>query len=356
MPTISVIMPVYNTAAYLPRALEAIARQTFRDFEVLCVDNGSTDDSLAVLRAFCAKDARFYALSIPKKGVAAARNAGLAAAQGTYFMFCDSDDWYEPDLCETLLNALREADADLSGCLPRFAFENDAARRHLKEGRRLASRYYGLPFRGVRAMTTFARLHTNVLLWNKLWRASIIREHGLAFPEGMDHEDDAFWYCYSFYARKLCFVPRRLYHYTIRGDSTMERYYQKKPANIDDRFRSIHFVCAHMKAHGLLDTYRADFAQMFREQAGMGLRLREPAERPAVIAREAAWLARETGLTLFHDGRHLFCGDPDAVDISRWRRFKDFCLSRFSWNWRTRAVHHQRLRDARAAACLRKKS
>lgn len=92
-PAVSVILPVYNTEKYLPRCLDSLLGQTFSDFEILAVDNGSTDGSAAILHKYAQKDSRVRVLSSRPGDVGAARNAGLKAARGRYVMFCDSDDW-----------------------------------------------------------------------------------------------------------------------------------------------------------------------------------------------------------------------------------------------------------------------
>ena len=102
MTAISIIVPVYNAEKTLPRCIDSILAQTFTDYELILVDDGSSDGSLSVCSAYAARDSRIRVLHQENAGVSAARNAGLDAAAGKYIMFCDSDDEVEPEWCALL--------------------------------------------------------------------------------------------------------------------------------------------------------------------------------------------------------------------------------------------------------------
>ena len=112
MPCISFIVPIYNMERLLPRALRSLRAQTLTDFEAILINDGSKDGSAALCAQAAAEDARFRFIDQPNGGVAAARNAGLDAAQGEYIFFLDPDDWVEPDAAEVLYHTVRDADAD----------------------------------------------------------------------------------------------------------------------------------------------------------------------------------------------------------------------------------------------------
>ena len=117
MPEISVIIPVHNAAQYLPACIESLLGQTFADMEFLFVDDASQDESRAVLEEGQKRDGRIRLLSFPEnRGVSAARNAGIDAAQGQYIGFCDADDWVEPEMFEELLAACRKSESQASFC------------------------------------------------------------------------------------------------------------------------------------------------------------------------------------------------------------------------------------------------
>ncbi|MDE7248136.1 MAG: glycosyltransferase [Lachnospiraceae bacterium] len=115
-PFLSVIIPVYNVEQYLPRCLDSILAQTFTDFEVLLVDDGSTDSSAALCDSYTGKDSRFRCFHKENGGHTSARQAGLQHAAGTYVTFVDSDDWIHPDMYQKMCGAARETGADTVCC------------------------------------------------------------------------------------------------------------------------------------------------------------------------------------------------------------------------------------------------
>lgn len=113
MPEISVVIPVYNAEPYLRDCLDSVLSQSFTDWEALCVDDFSTDDSLSILRDYAAKDSRIRIFQSSEKGVGYARNTGIDSASGQYLMFVDSDDFIHPQMLETLLKIMKDQDADI---------------------------------------------------------------------------------------------------------------------------------------------------------------------------------------------------------------------------------------------------
>ncbi len=113
---ISIIVPVYNLEVYIQHTLESLFAQTYREIEVIAVDDGSTDGSAKILDEYAAKEPRLHVIHKINEGVSAARNAGLAIANGEYIGFCDGDDEVEPEMYERLLANLLKYDADISHC------------------------------------------------------------------------------------------------------------------------------------------------------------------------------------------------------------------------------------------------
>ena len=101
-PLISVIVPIYNVEEYLSGCLESILSQNFSDFEIICIDDGSTDESGSILEMYASKDSRIRTVHQENKGLSSARNVGLDMARGEYIAFCDSDDYYHPDFLKKL--------------------------------------------------------------------------------------------------------------------------------------------------------------------------------------------------------------------------------------------------------------
>ena len=115
-PKISVVIPVYNAVQYLPQCLDSILSQTLQDIEVICVDDGSTDDSLVVLNKYQRKDCRIHVLIQKNSGAGPARNCAIQHGSGEFVAFMDADDWYpETDILEVLYIAAKEHDVKICG-------------------------------------------------------------------------------------------------------------------------------------------------------------------------------------------------------------------------------------------------
>lgn len=111
-PKISIIVPVYNVEEYLPQCLDSLVGQTLREIEIVCIDDGSTDNSPNILQDHASCDGRILHIGQPNGGVSVARNKGLQHIHGEYYMFVDSDDWLDTETCEVAYNAARKEDAD----------------------------------------------------------------------------------------------------------------------------------------------------------------------------------------------------------------------------------------------------
>lgn len=110
---ISIIVPIYNVATYLPQCLDSLIAQTYRDIEIICVNDGSTDNSLQILETYAQKDERIRVIDGKNEGISAARNKALEIAQGEWIMFVDSDDWIALDTCQSVLNVAHLFQADV---------------------------------------------------------------------------------------------------------------------------------------------------------------------------------------------------------------------------------------------------
>ena len=112
-PEISVIIPVYNAAEFLPRCLDSVLQQELQDIEIICINDGSTDNSEQVIKEYAGKDDRIKLISRPNKGAAAARNAGIKAAEGKYIAFVDADDFLNPGLFKLFTEKNAQNDVDI---------------------------------------------------------------------------------------------------------------------------------------------------------------------------------------------------------------------------------------------------
>lgn len=164
MPKISVIIPVYNAEAYISRAVKSVLTQTLGDVEVIAVNDGSTDQSRAILEQMAQTDERLKTISIPNGGVSNARQIGIENATGEYVIHCDADDFMEPNILEQLYNAAVEEQADIVIC--------DYLKDNPTKIVYMSQRPSGLdPLQLQRQL--FRTLHGSV--WNKLIKASLLR-------------------------------------------------------------------------------------------------------------------------------------------------------------------------------------
>ncbi len=116
MPKISIIVPVYNVENYLKKCLDSIVNQTFKDIEIILINDGSTDNSLNICKEYAKKDHRIRLINKPNGGLSSARNVGIDLSTGEYLGFVDSDDWIALNMYEKLYNLCKIFNADISQC------------------------------------------------------------------------------------------------------------------------------------------------------------------------------------------------------------------------------------------------
>jgi len=237
IPAVSVIIPVYNSSATLEECLDSVIGQTFSDIEIVCVNDGSTDDSESILVAYESRDERVTLVNRPNGGLSAARNTGIEACCGEYIVFLDSDDTLDPETVETALEAAREhgADAVLWGYVREF--ENQSKPKALFEGGRvfdeaavrseITLRLFGLTGKQLKHPED---ANTIVTAWGKLLRASIIKENALRFIDTKEigTEDALFNIEYFIHARKAVYVDWYFTHYRKTGASSLTYTYKRE--------------------------------------------------------------------------------------------------------------------------------
>ena len=221
MAEISIIIPVYNSEKYLSKCLETLANQTFRDIEIICINDGSKDKSLEILNQFAERDSRFKVFTQKNSGPAAARNQGLQNATGKYLMFCDSDDWYEPNMCEIMYKTITEQNVDVAVCGCNV-FDEDNNGRPQEE---LA--YYQNKYKGFQNITFDIVKNTNVLLWNKIFKNDLIKNYSIKFPSGYECDDNCFYWQYMSVAQTAYYVSDKLYNYLRRENSILGKMFNK---------------------------------------------------------------------------------------------------------------------------------
>lgn len=215
---ISVIVPVYNVSKYLSNCINSILNQTYDDFELILVDDGSTDNSLNICNEFAKIDSRIIVLTKLNGGQGSARNLGLENAKGNYIVFVDGDDWIEKNLLEVLLNNLKKYDADIScggvySKLDKSDFTSSAE----------VTVKNNLQAMELFVMNKDGFNHSPV---SKIFKKELF--YNVRFLELQGFEDAATIYKVFVKAKKVVSHPISLYFYLQREDSTMHRKFSEK--------------------------------------------------------------------------------------------------------------------------------
>lgn len=202
---ISIIVPVYKTEQYLDRCVESIVSQTYKNLEIILVDDDSPDNCPQMCDAWAEKDNRIKVLHIENKGVANARNQGLDVATGDFIGFVDSDDYIEPDMFETLLNNLTDNNADISLCGYQINEEENA----------VANLRMVTPLDAMKLICMGDYKYG--VLWNKLYKKDVIKH--IKMPDFVCCEDLIFNYYVFKNAQSIVECDSKLYHYFQNEDS-----------------------------------------------------------------------------------------------------------------------------------------
>lgn len=244
MEKISVIVPVYKVEAYIDRCIQSIVDQTYKNLEIILVDDGSPDNCGVICDEWAAKDCRIKVIHKKNGGLSDARNAGLAVATGALISFVDSDDWIEPTFMDELYAAMVENNADIAEC--DVTYVNEA-------GRVLNIRMTAdVTIQGKLDALTRLVLEDGVYqtVWNKLYRCYVI--DGLLFEKGKCNEDDFWTYQVFDEIERLTVVHKPLYNYLQRGSSIMGADYSlKRLDGLEARFQRMKYLQKYEKLASL---------------------------------------------------------------------------------------------------------
>lgn len=208
---ISVIVPVYNVEKYLDRCIESIVQQTYRNLEIILVDDGSTDSSGDICDKWAMLDNRIKVIHQTNGGVSRARNVGIQNVTGNFILFVDSDDYLQKEMCESLCDMLKSTNADMSVCKAHVVY-GDAT-----ESRTTASNHIVTCCnRDEAAFKLFSVLDN--ALWNKLFKCNLVA--GILFEEGRTFGEDPFYLAQALNkANKVAFSTAELYVHRLRAGS-----------------------------------------------------------------------------------------------------------------------------------------
>lgn len=210
---ISVIVPVYKVEAYLGRCVESILAQTYKNIEILLVDDGSPDNCPQMCEAYGEKDPRIRVIHQENKGLSGARNTGIDHAKGEYLAFIDSDDKWSPHFLESLYRAMKLYDAQISQCRWEYMHGDE-----IKEAYDASAKIVCCSGREMLGNLFIQTGAYYVVAWNKLYKKELF--DGIRYPEGRIHEDEATTYRLFDRAEKCVHVDNALYGYFVGSGGT----------------------------------------------------------------------------------------------------------------------------------------
>lgn len=238
MPKVSIIIPVYNVAPYLRQCMDSIINQTYRNIEIICIDDGSTDESGKILDEYAKSDDRINAMHTNNVGVASARNTGLSLASGEYLLFVDGDDWIDTATCQKAVSSISTESVDVvmwpyirefsDHSDPKIIFRGQKLFDET-ECRKLQRRMIGLSNEELAHPENADALST---VWGKLYRREIIEQNHLRFVNLSrigTYEDGLFNLCYFAHVKSAVYIPDYLSHY--RKNTGMTSKYRSQLAS-----------------------------------------------------------------------------------------------------------------------------
>ena len=231
---LSIIVPVYNVAEYLERCLNSLINQTLNEIEIICVNDGSTDNSLCILEKFAGLDKRIKIINQKNKGLSGARNTGIKLIQGEYFGFLDSDDWVDLDYFEKLYKRAKNCDADISlgDFIRKGKFKHKIRLKLNKEEEFVVDneKFYGSQF------------YHFPCVWNKIYKTSKFND--LRFIEGIFFEDGPYTIQALHRANKVVTCCNTYLYYFVNPNSIVKTLNKKKE---QDMYNSSKFILNYIK-------------------------------------------------------------------------------------------------------------
>lgn len=206
---ISVIVPIYKVEPYLRKCVESICNQTYRNLEIILVDDGSPDNCGAICDEYAQKDSRIRVIHKPNGGLSDARNVGMESMTGDYVAFVDSDDWIEPNMYESLLKLLHQYDADMAFGGVADDLDRDGVVTTIK-----TSDYGEAPFSEDKVSAMRRYFLGSWAAWDKLYKTKLF--DGIRYPVGEINEDEAIVLHLLDRCKRVCYTSEVFYHYMKR--------------------------------------------------------------------------------------------------------------------------------------------
>lgn len=262
-PNVSIIIPVYKVEKYLRQCMDSVVNQTLKNIEIICVHDGSPDNSLDILKEYAARDKRIIIIDQENQGLSMSRNNGLKIARGKYVLFVDSDDWIDLDCCKKLYSKIKKSDADI--CLYSLCKYDDST------GEFITDSYFTLECYADRqtdvcdytAIKPYVFRRFGAVM--KLYRRDFLINNGIYFDPGVNYEDVLYHVMTVITAKKIAFLDKSLYFYRVNvGNSIMSSGYNDK--KIKDIFNYLIKVRKFLKTRGVYRSLKGYYVTFVKKQ------------------------------------------------------------------------------------------
>lgn len=255
---VSVVVPVYNGADSIGECLDNLANQTLKELEIICVNDGSKDNSLEIINDYIKKDSRIRVVTQENSGLSAARNTGIKNTKTPFVMFCDCDDIFAPTMCEKMVTAIEENEVDVVACGTEVEYK---AHAEIAES---DTNYYRIKFSGRNFINDEITAKTDVSVCDKIFRMDLIKEYNIEFPVKLNNEDYYFYNAYMSIAETIFFINQKLYKYIRHEDSIMSENFEGNTYS-PDHLLVAKKLFAFYKKNGFLKKHTDFFWNQFSE-------------------------------------------------------------------------------------------
>ena len=237
---ISIVLPIYNIEKYLTDCIESVINQTYKNIEIILVDDGSEDNCATICDNYANKDKRIKVIHKENGGLSDARNAGLKIATGEYITFIDSDDIIDKQYIENLFEILVENNADIAICNYKEIEEKNNYKQLPKNYKPKNEIDIFDNIESLKQMYTSHKHGMVFVAWAKLYKKELFIKNNIKYPEGKIHEDTYTTYKLLYYAKKVVFTEKELYFYRLRKGSIMNSKFNLKKL---DKLPAIEETC-----------------------------------------------------------------------------------------------------------------
>ena len=216
MNKVSIIIPIYNAEKTISRCLNAIIAQTYKNIEVICVNDGSLDKTLMILEEYAQKDDRIKVYTQENKGPAYTRHFAISQSTGEYLMFCDADDWYENNMVEHMVNTIERENTDIVMCNCNIT---DLTNSSIQD--KNMQSYFYISIIGKAPLDIENIKKINIVLWNKIIKRSLIEQYNITYPQKYEHDDTIFMLKYFAHAKTYFGLNKCLYNYVVGNKNSL---------------------------------------------------------------------------------------------------------------------------------------